>query len=104
MAADDGDLAFVGVGAGDFGEEACGADDVEGGDAEDAAGVVDTSLLQDLGDDGDGGVDGVGDDEEVSLGGDTGNSSGKVANDGGVGLWMPISMKAHVSQINIDIR
>ena len=71
MATDDGDFAFVGVNAGDFGEEAGGTDDVEGGDAEDAAGVVDAGFLEDLGDDGDGRVDGVGDDEDVGFGGDT---------------------------------
>ena len=86
VTADDGDTEFLGVDASDAGKEAGGTDDVEGSDTEDAAGVVNTSLLQDLGDDGDGGVDGVGDDKEVSLRGDTGNSSGKVANDGGVGL------------------
>jgi hypothetical protein len=57
VAADDGDVLAGGVGRLQLGDEAAGADDVEGGDAEEAAGVVDTLGLEDLGGDGDGGVD-----------------------------------------------
>lgn len=93
MAADDGDLALVGVRAGDLAEEASRTDDVEGRDTEDAAGVVDTGLLQGLGDDRDGGVNGVGDDEKVRVGGSTGNSGSKVADDARVGLYITVSLR-----------
>lgn len=54
---DDGDVLAGGVGVLQLGDEAGSADNVEGGDTEQALGVVDTSLLEDLGGDGDGGVD-----------------------------------------------
>jgi hypothetical protein len=54
---DDGDLLSGGVGALDLGDEARGADDVQSGNTEEALGVVDAGGLEDLGDDGDGGVD-----------------------------------------------
>jgi hypothetical protein len=60
VATDNGDLLTSGVGLLDLGDEAGGTDDIEGGDAEQALGVVDTLALVDLGDDGDGGVDLVG--------------------------------------------
>ena len=69
-----------------LGDEARGADDVKGGDTEETLGVVDTSLLQDLGGDGNGAVDGVGDNEDVGLGRVLGDGLGEVADDGGVGV------------------
>ena len=57
VAADDGDVLVGGVRVADLGDEARGADDVEGGDAEEALGVVDALALEDLGGDGDRGVD-----------------------------------------------
>ena len=57
VAADDGDVLVGGVRVADLGDEARGADDVEGGDTEGALGVVDALALEDLGGDGDGGVD-----------------------------------------------
>jgi hypothetical protein len=57
VATNNGDVLAGGVGVLDLGDEARGADDVEGGDTEEALGVVDASLLEDLGGDGDGGVD-----------------------------------------------
>ena len=57
MAADNGDVLFGWVGVLDFGDEAGGADDIEGGDTEEPLGVEDACLLEDLGEDGDGGVD-----------------------------------------------
>jgi hypothetical protein len=86
VAADDGDVLVLGVGALDLADEAGGADDVEGGDAEEAAGVVDAAGLEDLGGDGDGRVDGVADDEDVGLGAVLGAGLGQVADDGGVGV------------------
>lgn len=86
VATDDGDVLVDGVGALDLGDEAAGADNVEGGNTEEGLGVVDTGSLEDLGADGDGRVDGVGDDEDLGLGGGLGNSLGQVADDGGVGV------------------
>lgn len=57
VATDDGDVLAGGVGVLELGDEARGTDDVEGGDTEEALGVVDTPGLEDLGGDGDGGVD-----------------------------------------------
>ena len=86
VSTDDGDALILGVGVFDLADEAGSTDNVEGGDTEEELGVVDASSLEDLLADGDGGVDGVGDDEELSLGGVLGNSLGQVANDGGVGV------------------
>lgn len=72
------------LGAGDLGDEGLGADDVEGGDTEEALGVEDTLGLKDLGGDGDGGVDGVGDDEDEGLGGDIGDDLDEALDDTGV--------------------
>lgn len=86
VAADDGNVLVLGVGALDLRDEAGGADDVEGGDAEEALGVVDALGLEDLSADGDGRVDGVGDDEDVGVGGILGAGLGEVADDGGIGV------------------
>ena len=67
-------------------DEATCSDDVEGGDAEKSFGVVDTGGFEDLGAYGDGGVDGVGDDEDVCFGGGGGNGFGEVSYYGGVGV------------------
>lgn len=102
VATDDGDVLGGGVGVLELGDEARGTDNVEGGDTEEALGVVDALGLEDLGGDGDGGVDlrcqilsrmievgltyGVGDDQDVGLGGVVGAGLGQVADDGGVGV------------------
>ena len=57
MTTDNGDVLAGGVAVLDLGDEAGGADDVEGGDTEEALGIVDALGLEDLGGDGDGGVD-----------------------------------------------
>lgn len=57
VATDDGDVLVGGAGALDLGDEAGGTDNVQGGDTEEALGVVDTLGLVDLGNDGDGRVD-----------------------------------------------
>lgn len=57
VATDDGDFLVGRVGGLDLGNEAGGTDDIKGGDTEEALGVVDALGLEDLGDDGDGGVD-----------------------------------------------
>jgi hypothetical protein len=57
VTANDGDGLAGGVGLLDLGDEAGGTDNVEGGNTEETLGVVDTTGLVDLGNDGDGGVD-----------------------------------------------
>ena len=57
VTADNGDLLAGGVGLLDLGDEARGTDNVKGGDTEQTLGVVDTAGLENLRDDGDGGVD-----------------------------------------------
>jgi hypothetical protein len=57
VATNNGDVLAGGVGVLDLGDEARGTDNVEGGDTEEALGVVDALGLEDLGGDGDGGVD-----------------------------------------------
>jgi hypothetical protein len=102
VASDDGDVLVGGVGVLELRDEARGTDDVEGGDTEEALGVVDALGLEDLGGDGDGGVDlrmsvlpmtrlcmstyGVGDDQDVGLGGVLSGGLGEVADDGGIGV------------------
>lgn len=86
VATDDNDVLVGGVGVLVLGDEAGGADDVKGGDTEETLGVVDTGLLQDLGGDGNGAVDRVGDNEDVGLGAVLGDGLGEVTDDGGVGV------------------
>jgi len=86
VSAYDGDVLVGGIGALVLRDEAAGAHDVEGGDAEEALGVVDAGGFEDFGADGDGGVDGVGDDEDVGVGGGGGDGFGEVADYGGVGV------------------
>lgn len=86
VAADDGDVLVSRVGVLELGDEAGGADDVEAGDTEEALWVVDALGLEDLGDDWDGRVDWVGDNEDVGVGGGLGGSLGQVADDRGVGV------------------
>jgi hypothetical protein len=57
VTADDGDVLIRGVGTLQLGNKSGGSDDVKGGDAEEAFGVVDTPSLEDFGADWDGGVD-----------------------------------------------
>ena len=86
VSTNDGDGLISGVGLLDLGDEAGCADDIEGGDTEEALGVVDALLLEDLSNDGDGAVDGVGDDEDVGVRGGLGSGLGQIADDGGVGV------------------
>lgn len=105
VSSDDGDGGVLGGGSSEAGKEGRRANDIKGGDTEEATdgrrisacswlkergnsplGVVDTGLLEDLGDNGDGRVDGVGNDTNASLGGGLGGSGGEVADDRGVGL------------------
>lgn len=61
-------------------------DNIKGGNTKDSLGVVNTLGLENLSNNGDGRVDGVGNDGDESLGGSLGNSLGQVTDNGGVGV------------------
>lgn len=86
MSTDDGDVGILGLGPLDFAEEGAASDDVQGGHAEQPLGVKDAVLLEHLGKDGDGGVDGVGDDQDHGAGSVLGGGLGEVSDDRGVGV------------------
>ena len=87
MATDDSDVGLLWVGAGDGAEETGRAHDVERGDAEKAGGVKGSGPLEHGSGDGNGAVDWVGDDEDVSFWRDSGDGLGEVTNNACVGLW-----------------
>jgi hypothetical protein len=93
----DGDLLVGRVGSLDLANESGSTNDVEGGDTEQALGVVDTTGLVDLGADRDGRVDGVGNDEQAGFGGMLGAGFGQVADDGGIGVEEIITGHARLS-------
>jgi hypothetical protein len=84
---DDGDGGLGGVlQTGELLGESLGTNDVKGGDTEQTLGVENTGVLEDLGGNGDGGVDGVGDDQDESLGAILGDTLNEIADDAGVDL------------------
>jgi hypothetical protein len=81
---DDG-LGWVPL-AGDALDEGFGADDVEGGDAEELLSVELVGLFKNLSSDGDGAVDGVGDDEDEGLWAVLGNTLDQALHNASVDL------------------
>jgi hypothetical protein len=75
-----------GYAAGEFGGKGRGADDVEGRDAKEFLGVEYVVGFQDFRDDGDGAVDGVGDDEDKGVGTILCDALGELENDSAVDL------------------
>ena len=67
-------------------DESVGSNNIQGGDTKHSSWVKDTGLLEDLGEDGDGRVDWVGDDQDEGLWRVLGNGLGEVSDDGGVGV------------------
>lgn len=95
VAANDGNVEFLGLLlANNLGDKGLGTDNVEGGDAKEALGVEDVLGLENLGGDGDGRVDGVGDDEDVGLGGDLGGNLDQALDDAGVDVKEVITSHA----------
>ena len=86
VTADDRHSRGGGVEALVLGDECVGTDDVEGGDTKEGLGVVHASLLEDLCEDRHGGVDRVGDHEELGLGAVLGARLGEALDDGCVGV------------------
>lgn len=97
VTSDDSDVLVLGVGLLDLGDEAAGTDNVKGGDTEELLGVVDALLLENLGADGNGRVDRVGNDQQLSLGSRLGDSLGKITDDGGIGVEEIITGHAGLS-------
>lgn len=75
-------------------DETGGTDDIESGDTKDTSGVEDTLLLEGGGNDGNGGVYGVRDNENVGFRSDAGNSGGEVTDNGSVGLAKTLELAA----------
>lgn len=69
-----------------FLDESLSTDNIQGGDTEETLGVENTGSLEDLGGNGDGGVDGVGNDENESLGAELCNALDKSLDNTGVDL------------------
>lgn len=86
MTTDDGDVRLLWVRTSDGAEEARRAYDIKGGHTKEAGRVKGSSLLEDRCNDGDGAVDGVGDDEDVCLGGGLCDGLSEVADDAGISL------------------
>ncbi len=97
MPSHNNDVLINGVGVLDLGDKAGCADDIEGGNAEQALGVVDAPGLEDLGDDRYGRVDGVGDDEDVGIWSRFSRGLGEVTNDGGVSVEKVVAGHARLS-------
>lgn len=80
-----------------LGDEGLGTNDIEGGDTEEALCVEDTLGLQDLGGNWDGGVDRVGDDQDVSLRCNLGDNLDEALDDAGVDVEKIITGHARFS-------
>ena len=91
VATNDGDNSLRRLGALDTSKETGGADNIKGGDTEETTRVENTGLLESGGDDGDGGVNRVGDDKDVGFGCDAANCGSEVADNGCVGLVILVS-------------
>ena len=86
MATDDGYRGIARVGIRNTCEETGSADDVESGNTKEAGWVKYASFLEGGGDDWDGGVDGIGDNEDVRCRCNPGYCRCEVANDGCISL------------------
>ena len=99
MSSDNSDFSILGVGTSDGGEESGSADDVESGYSEETFWVEDVCFFENFSDDGDGGVDGVGDDEDVGIGCDATDGGGEVADDGSVGVEQVVTGHARLEGV-----
>jgi hypothetical protein len=93
----DGQLLRLGL-ASDLGHKGLGADNVKSGDTEEALGVEDVLGLENLGRDGHGGVDRVGDDEDEGLGGDLSSNLDEALDNAGVDLEQVITGHAGLAR------
>jgi len=90
-------VLICGIRALDLAHESGSTYDIEGSDPEQALGVVHAPCLENLCDDGHGAVDGVGDDEDISIGSGVCCSFCKVADDGGIGIKEVVAGHAWLS-------
>lgn len=103
MTTDNGNGSLGGVGqTGELLSEGLGANDVQSGDTEQALGVEDASGLEDLGGNGDGRVDGVGDDQSEGLGAELGNTLDQVTDNAGIDLEEVVTGHAGLTWIRKD--
>ena len=86
MPTNDCNVLISGVSALVLRDEAASADDVKGGDTEETLWVVGAFGFKYFGADGNSGVDGIGDDENIGLWGGIRNSLCQVSDDGGIGV------------------
>jgi hypothetical protein len=92
VATNDGDVELGGVRlANNSGGEGLGSDNVKGGDTEELLRVEDVVLLEDLGSNRDGRVDGVGDDEHKGVRGVLGDTGDEISDDTSVDLEQIVS-------------
>jgi hypothetical protein len=92
-----GNVGVLGLSTLDSAQKGRSPNNVQSGHTKQPLGVKDTVLLQDLGKDGNGRVDRVGDDEDHGRGGVLSGGLGEVSDDRGVGvlprrMWMIMSM------------
>jgi hypothetical protein len=93
---DNGNNGLVRFSAGNARKESSGSHDIKGGDTEQALGVENTCFRKSLCHDGDGGVDGVGNDQDVGCGCGLRDVSGQVPNDGRICVEKIISGHARL--------
>ena len=97
-----GGLAGVAL-AGDLGNKGLCADNIESGDTEQLLGVELASGLEDLGGNGDSAVDGVGDDEDESVGAVFGDTLDEVSDDTGVDLEQVVTGHARLACCMLEL-
>lgn len=73
MATDNGHRGIGGLGADGASKEAGGTDNVKGGDTEETSGIEDASFLKSSSNDGNSGVNGVSDNEDMCSGSNAGD-------------------------------
>lgn len=102
-----GDVQLLRVSlAGNLGDEGFSADNVKGGDTEQTLGVEDTLGLQDLSRNGDGGVDGIGDNQNEGLRGNLSGDLNEALDDASVDVEQIITGHAGLacSQLLVNYR
>ena len=103
VAADDWDIDFVGIlGASEILNEGLGSDNVKSGNTEQLLGVKDSGSFERLCCDRDGGVDRVGDDEDVGVGAELRNTCDQCLHNAGVDLEEIISGHAWLSFVKVS--
>jgi len=86
VSTNNGDILISWVGVLDFGNESGSTNDIEGSDTEETLGVVDTCRFENFGDNWDGAVYWVGDNQDVGIWGTLGSGFGKIADNGSIGV------------------